>query len=121
MLTQKRKNEEGAVLITVIIILLFLAVLGMSLTAFLFSRSVTNTMELDRLKALYLAEAGFSKAIYELRWDIDPEANGVGNISPTKLGDGTYEVRHNFQTSTLTSLGKVNKIRRVVQIRYSTI
>lgn len=104
-----------------IIILMFLAVLGMSMIAFSLSRTSHAQMQLDRLKALYLAEAGIFKAIWELRLNIDPDNDGQGNIPKTKLGDGYYRVRHNFQTSTLTSRGEVNKVRRLVQLRYSAI
>jgi len=114
-------RRKGAVLITVIIILVFLTTLGMSLVAFLFSRAVYSQVQLDRLKALYLAEAGLSKAIWELRYDVDPDGDGQGNIPRTKLSDGRFWTRHNFQTSTLTSTGEVNKVRRIVQIKYSAI
>jgi len=118
---QTPNSERGTVLLTAIIILTFLAVLGMSLIAFLFSRVSYSQLQLDRLKALYLAEAGIFKAIWELRFDIDPDGDGQGNISKTELGDGYFWTRHNFQSSTLTSTGEVNKIRRVVQLKYSPI
>jgi len=114
-------GKQGAVLITTIIILAFLAVLGMSLVAFLFSRTAYSQMQLDRLKALYLAESGISKALWELRFDVDPDGDGQGNIPRTKLGDGLFLSRHNFQTSTITGIGEVNKVRRIVQIKYSAI
>lgn len=114
-------NQRGAVLITTIIILTFLAVLGMSLIAFLFSRTAYSQMQTDRLKALYLAEAGISKALWELKFDVDPDGDGQGNIPRTKLGDGGFWTRHNFQTSTITSTVEVNKIERTVQIKYSAI
>lgn len=114
-------GRSAVVLISTVIILVFLAALGMSLIAFLYSRLSYAQMQLDRLKALYLAEAGISRAIWELRFERDPDADGPGNIPPTKLGDGSFWVRHNFQTSTITSTGEVNKIRRTVQIRYSAI
>ena len=114
-------GKQGAVLITTIIVLVFLAVLGMSLIAFLFSYTTYSQMQLDRLKSLYLAEAGISQAIWELRFDVDPDGDGQGNISKTKLGDGLFWTRHNFQTSTLTATGEVNKLRRTVQIKYSAI
>lgn len=114
-------GRRGAVLITTVIILLFLAALGMSLITFLYSRLAYTQMQLDRLKALYLAEAGISKAIRELRYDLDPDADGTGNLPQTKLGDGLFWVRHNFQTSTITSTAEVNKVRRTVQIKYSAI
>lgn len=114
-------GKRGAVLITTIIILVFLAVLGMSLVAFLFSRVSCSEMQLDRLKALYLAEAGISKAIWELRYDIDLDGGGPGNIPKTKLGDGEFQARHDFQTSAITATGEVNKVKRTVQIKYSAI
>ena len=122
MKARSRLNgRQGVILITVIIILVFLAVLGMSLIAFLFSRTAYSQMQLDRLKALYLAEAGLSKAIWELRFDVDPDGDGPGNISKTKLDYGRFWARHDFQISTLTSTGEVNKARRVAQIKYSAI
>lgn len=114
-------NKRGAILITTIIILTFLAVLGMSLITFLFSRTAYSQMQLDRLKSLYLAEAGLSKAIWELRFDVDSDGDGLGNIPKTKLGDGRFWVRHDFQVSTLTSTGEVNEARRTVQVKYSGI
>lgn len=114
-------GRQGAVLITTIIILTFLAALGMSLVAFLFSRTAYSQTQLDRLKALYLAEAGLSKAIWELKFDVDPDGDGPGNIPKTKLSDGFFWTRHDFEVSTLTSTGEVNKARRVVQIKYSAI
>ncbi len=114
-------GKEGAVLITTIIILEFLAVLGMSLLAFLFSRTAYSQTQLDRLKALYLAEAGISKSFWELRFNVNPDGNGRGNIPKTKLGDGLFWARHNFQTSVITATGEVNKARRTVQITYSSI
>jgi len=114
-------GRRGAVLIATIIILTFLAVLGMSLVALSYSRSAYSQMQLDRLKALYLAEAGISKSIWELRFDRDPDNDGPGNIPPTKFSEGIFWVRHNFQTSTITSTAEVNKTRRTVQIKYSAI
>lgn len=109
------------VLITAIIILAFLAVLGASLVALVFSRLSYSRLQLDRLKALYLAEAGLAKAIWELRYDFDEGADGPGNIANTRLGGGMFRVRHDFQTATLTSTGEVERSRRTVQIKYSAI
>jgi len=115
------RGEKGALLITAIIVLLFLAVLGMSLISLLFSRTVYSQMELDRLKALYLAEAGISKAIWELRYNIDLDGNSQGNVARTELGDGYFWAHHDFQNSTITATGIVNKVRRVIQLKYSAI
>ncbi len=119
--TLQSGRNKGAVLITAIIILVFLSVLGMSLITYLYSRQARSTLELDRLKALYLAEAGISQSIYELRWDRDLDNNGVGNVLDAQLGGGAYKAIHNFQTSTITGIGEYNKVRRIIQIRYSAL
>lgn len=115
------KDEKGVVLITTIVVLVFLTVLGMSLIAFLFSRMSYSGMQLDRLKAFYLAEAGIAKALWELRQNQDPDGNGNGNVAKTSLGDGFFRTRHDFQSSTLMSIGEVNKVRRAVQLKYSAL
>ncbi len=112
-------GEQGTILLTVIVMLVFLAVMGMSLLGLLFSRATITFLELDRLKAFYLAEAGIAKSINELRLNIDYDGNGIGNISRMKLGDGVFWARHNFPTFTITATGEVNKIKRTIQIKYS--
>lgn len=114
-------KEKGSVLLTTIIILSFLSVLAMSLAAFLFSRQLSERLQIDRLQALYLAEAGIAKSIYELKSDIDLDRNGVGNVIETPLGGGTYQARHNFQTSSITAEGKVGNIARTIQIKYTAL
>jgi len=115
------QSRKGSVLITVIIILVFLSTLGMSSIAYLYARSSKSTLELDRLKAFYLAESGISKSIHELRRDIDLDNNGVGNVLDTKLGGGTYKAIHNSQASTITGIGEYNKVKRIIQIKYSAL
>lgn len=115
------KKNKGAILITTIIILVFLSVLGMSFVAFSFSRTSYSQMQLERLKAFYLAEAGIFKSIWELRYGVDPDGDGEGNIPKTKLGNGQYWTRHDFQNSTLNSTGEVNNTRRTVQMKYSAL
>lgn len=112
-------SNQGTILLTVIVVLVFLAVMGMSLLGLLFSRITLSMLELDRLKAFYLAEAGIAKSINELRLNIDYDANGIGNISRTRFGDGTFWARQDFATFTITAIGEVNKIKRTIQIRYN--
>ncbi len=114
-------KESGAVLITTVIILSFLSVLGMGMLALLYSRTVYSEMQVDRLKALYLAEAGISRQIWELRHGADPDGDGVGNIPWTNLGEGRFRTTHDFQASLMTSTGEVNKAFRKIQIKYSAI
>lgn len=112
-------SRQGAILLTVIVVLIFLAVMGMSLLGLLFSRTTLSILASDRLKAFYLAEAGIAKSINELKTDIDTDGNGLGNISPAKLGEGEFWARHDFQTSTITATGEVNKAKRTIQIKYT--
>ena len=114
-------REAGSVLITTIIMLTFLTILGLSLLSFLFCRLNYSQVQLDRFKALYLAEAGIAKSFYELKLGIDTDDNGIGNIVPTELGAGAYKVEHNFQTSTITAIGETNGIKRTIQIKYSAL
>lgn len=112
-------NKQGTILLTVIVVLIFLAVMGMSLLGLLFSQTTLSVLAIDRLKAFYLAEAGIAKSINELKTDIDSDGNGIGNVSATKLGEGMFWARHDFATSTITAVGEVNKVKRTIQIKYA--
>lgn len=114
-------GNKGVILLTVIVVLAFLAVMGMSLVSLLFSRLTISILGLERTKALYLAEAGIAKSINELKLDIDGDGNGVGNVSRTKLGGGDFWAVHNFQTSTITATGEVNHVKRIIQIKYTVL
>jgi len=114
-------DDRGMVLLTTVIILLFLSVLGMSLIAYLVSHGSEITLEVDRLKSLYLAEAGISQSLFELKRDIDVDNNGLGNVLRAPLGGGTYKAVHNFQNSTITGIGEYNAVKRTVQIKYSSL
>ena len=121
MTHKQRTNARGAVLIVSIIVLFFLSVLGMSLIAYLYSQNRTVMLEVDRLKALYLAEAGIAKSIHELRNDTDVDNNGLGNVLLTGLGGGTCRAIHNFQNSTITGIGEYHNVKRRIQLQYSAL
>ncbi len=104
---------------TVIVVLIFLSVMGMSLLGMLYARSTVSMLEIDRMKAFYLAEAGISESVYELRHNIDYSGDGIGNVSRKKLGGGEFWASHNFITSTITASGEFNKVKRTIQIKYS--
>ena len=116
----KYKNR-GSVLITVIVILSFLSVLGLNMVVFLLSRSTNNDLELNRLQAYYLAEAGIAMSIYELKNDTDLDDNGVGNVVKSSKGDGTFSAEHDFQISKIRGIGEFNGIKRILEIRYSAL
>lgn len=120
--SQRRyNNQRGAILITTLIIFSFLAVLGMNLIVYMLARMTNSTLELDRLKALYLAEAAIASSLYELRSNLDRDNNGLGNVLRKELGDGTIKASHNFQLSTITGTGQYNGVTRRVQVRYSSL
>ena len=114
-------GEKGTILIVTLIIITFLSILGMSLSAFLFTRQLSETNQIDRLQALYLAEAGIAKSIYELKFDTDLDGNGIGNINKHSLGRGTYQAEHDLQTLSIKAEGQVGDTTRVVQIKYRGI
>lgn len=121
LLSGRERDQKGAILITAVIIFSFLAVLGMNIVSFIFSRLVNTSLELDRLKALYLAEAGIAMSLHELKTNIDTDNNGLGNVLKASLGDGYYKASHNFQLSAITGVGEYNGVKRVIQVRYSAL
>ncbi len=114
-------NNKGSVLITTIVILAFLSVLGINLVVYLLSRSTKTNLELNRLKAYYLAEAGIAKAIHELKIDKDLDNNGLGNVLRASLGGGTYKASHNYAAATITATGEYNNVQRAIQMKYSAL
>ena len=111
-------SNQGTILLTVIVVLVFLTVMGMSLLGLLFSRITLSMLELDRLKAFYLAEAGIAKSINELmnrafgsnaNPDVDKppeparksdEPGNAGDSSMDKLKKGIVDTPFSFRKST---------------------
>lgn len=115
------RAQAGSLLLAVLVVLVFLASLGASLLGYVQSRRITVQLELDRLQALYLAEAGIARAIHEMRLDADLDGNGLGNVGITTLATGRFRARHNFQTSTITGIGESNGVQRTVEIVYNAL
>ncbi|MBP6943394.1 MAG: hypothetical protein KBB79_00740 [Candidatus Omnitrophica bacterium] len=113
-------NRRGAVLFGVLVVLLTVSLIGASLVALLSSIALTNQYEVSRAKALYLAEAGISQAVFLLK----SQAIIIGSeeyfVNPTSLGDGTYEVKLDFRQSLLSSTGKVGGITRTIQLKFNS-
>ena len=108
-------------MLSAIIVLSFMAFLGMGVVGFLLARTTRANLEVDRLKALYLAEAGLAHSIHELKTDMDKDNNGLGNVLKTEFAGGSYKAFHNFQLSTITGVGEYNHITRQVQIKYTSL
>ncbi|MBI4431424.1 MAG: hypothetical protein HY587_06905 [Candidatus Omnitrophica bacterium] len=92
---------------------------GAALVSMVFWRSEMMMLDYDRLKAFYVAEAGISQAIHELKTDYDPDSNGPGNVSETPFDDGVFEVVYHPIERTLTSQGIVNDTTRTIQIAFA--
>jgi hypothetical protein len=105
-------------LITVIIILLFLGSLGAALLGMVHARLSAVSLEVDRLQAQYLAEAGLAQGLYEIKTGLDVFGGGVGNIPVTVLGSGFYTVFQNPKVRTLAAIGMVRDVRRENVIKY---
>ncbi len=114
-------KERGAVLITVLIILLFLAVLGLSMVSLLISWTQRADSKLDGTRAFYLAESGVAASLWELKLNSDVDGGGVGTVSTKRLGDGIFWADYDFQSSLITAVGESNRVRRMVQVKYHSL
>ena len=113
-------GNRGAALLVALIVLVFLAIFGTALITMIMSEMNTVIFDLDRLKAFYLAEAGISKALYEIKQNTDIHGDGMGAVSRTTLGAGTYVVEHDIDQKIFISTGEVNNNRRSIFIKYET-
>ena len=111
-------QSEGTILISCIIILSLFAVYGFVLTSVVYERSLKVNLEVDRLKAYYLAEAAILKSVAEIKSLDDTDRDGLGNVPRTKLGDGEYYASHDPAVLTIVGTGEVNQIKRIVKIQY---
>jgi len=114
-------GDKGAALITAILILSFLAVLGASQVVMIISRLGKITLEADRMRAYYLAEAGYAKCQKEMETGFDPDQDGIGTIPLTRFGDGLFVVLHNYGEKTINATGVTNDVKRSIFIKYDTM
>ncbi len=121
MRTKNLQSGKAFALIGILVILIFLSLIGAALINFVFNLSNSSNLEIDSTKALYLAEAGINYAIKELKTDIDLDNAGFGNAPMTKLGDGFFMVKHNPELFTLTATGIANRVRRSIEVNYSSM
>lgn len=113
-------EKRGAILFGVLIVILMVSLIGASLVALLSSLALTNQYEINRVKALYLAEAGISQAIHMLKFQAVVIAGAEYFVPPTPFGDGTYEVKVDFGQSLMSSTGRIGGIARTIQLKYSS-
>jgi len=113
-----KSSEKGSVLIACLIILAVLTVYGGVLISTVYERSLMVSLEVERLEALYLAEAALARALQEVKSSKDSDGNGLGSIEKQKLGKGIYYAEHDPGTLAITGVGDVNGVIRRVQIKY---
>ncbi|MCK5706370.1 MAG: hypothetical protein KAI43_01865 [Candidatus Aureabacteria bacterium] len=116
----KKSRVRGSILILVIIILSSLATFGAVLLGMVYSRHLRYQLEMDRTKALYIAEAGISYSVWELKMKVDKENNGFGNVDKFEFGEGFFSVKHNPETKEIISVGDYNNVKRIVTIVYES-
>jgi len=115
------RNKKGIVLVSAIVVLTFLTGIGLSLIALVLSRVLKAELEVKRLKAFYLAEAGIAASISELKKDVDQDRSGTGEIPPTKLKGGTYSALVDQSLGIITGIGECEGVHREVEIKYRTL
>ena len=112
-------GDRGVALLTLIILLTFLASMGAGLIGMVYARLVGVTVEIDRLQSQYLAEAGQAQALYEIKTGLDVfGGDGRGNIPLTVLGPGYYQVIQDPDAKTITAIGVAQNVRRVIVTKY---
>ncbi len=84
------------------------------------ARFIHYQVEMDRAKALYIAEAGISYSIWELKMKQDKENNGIGNVDHYDFGGGYFKVKHDPQTKEIMCSGIYNDVERKVVIVYES-
>ena len=114
-------KTRGIALLTVVIVLAFATSMGVALLALIYARVQNIILEADRLKALYLAEAGTAQAFYEVQRGVDVDGDGLGSLPLTRIGEGFYYVQHSFETKSVLSIGIVNDTRRTSYVKYDLV
>ena len=114
-------DRKGVVLLSVVMILLTVAIIGATLVVFFSSVNLSARNVADEAKALYLAEAGISRAIYLLRNQDQTRVDFKQEIGPFSLGEGDYRIKFDLVQSLITSTGNVQGTRKTVQLQYTSL
>ncbi|MCH7504865.1 hypothetical protein IID04_04455 [PVC group bacterium] len=115
------KNQKGIVMITTVILLLTIAFIGASLMLFYYSVNFSAQTRIDEAKAFYLAEAGISYAIFQMRTQAQSLGYGEEALGPMILGSGSYTVEIDYAQSIITSIGEVNGVQKKLQLQFKTL
>ncbi|MFH1503867.1 MAG: hypothetical protein ABIH08_00530 [Candidatus Omnitrophota bacterium] len=118
---EEMRYKKGIVLFSVIAMLLIIALIGASLAAFFSSVSLSTRTDIDKAKALYLAEAGIAYATNSLRTQAGADGGSEKSIGPINLGDGVYVVEVDCNQGVITSEGTVNGVTKKIQLQYKAL
>jgi Tfp pilus assembly protein PilX len=110
--------KQGAVLLSTLVMLLTINMIGATLTSLFLSVTTTADLEHQRAQALYLAEAGLTLALYQLKQAGQGSAAVQLDVPPTPLGGGTYAVEHDVVSGIITATGEFQEVRRTIQLKY---
>lgn len=102
--SRRRGSERGAALVTVLILTVLLTLLGAAMISVTLTEVTIAYNQGDASAALQMADAGISRAMYEL--SVNAAWSGTGG--PVTLGDGTYNV-------TVGALGNPTEMVRLIQ------
>lgn len=111
-------GRKGMVLILALIVVTTLGIFSVCLSTLISTGITRAQVKLERTQALYLAEAGLSMSIWELKEGVDFDQDGLGNIPLKKLGSGTYQAIHIPSMLTIEATGSVSGVKRKVRIIY---
>lgn len=109
---------SGAILISVLIILLTISLIGATLSSFFFSVTTVAELELARAQALYLAEAGVAQVVSQIRQAGVLGGEAQMTVGPTALGAGSYRAALDVDAGLITAIGTVRGVRRAIQVKY---
>ncbi len=102
-----RANEDGSVLIIVVVVVIVIAAMASGFLYMAGSDAAEGTSATQHMQRLYIAQAGISAGMAEMRSNQDYDSNGLGNTS-AGFAAGTYTVTAavNSGILTLTSVGE---------------
>ena len=111
-------NRRGTVLLGTVIILITISLIGATLIILFSSVAMVAEVKMQSTQAFYLSEACIAKAIHELKESGGSSPLDKEQTQEIRLGAGTCEIHNDMVTNIITSTGKVQGVRRVIQVKY---
>ena len=96
------KNEKGMVLIWFYFLIVILMITSGAVFGLSFQEAKLISIEQNRTKAFYLAEAALDQKLEEIR------SSNLDDIGSTDFGDGSFTADYDSSTKKITATGTVN-------------